>query len=268
MTSEPGSGELPEWAEAAITRGFALDAVDGLPIYLQLQHVIARLVRDRALPVNSQLPPDHRLAALLGISLGTVQKALGNLAAQGCIRREHGRGTFVAAPRQALTGAWHFRFHDPDSDEPLPVYSLLLGRRVAGASPALARALGEDPAGYVEIERLFDIGGRFLCHARLRLGATRFSRLLDYPRERLENVNLKDVFAEDFLAPTLAVRERIRATRLDPEIAGHLGESAGVAAMRLDVLACGAGDAPLSFQEIHIPVTTCALDITPLRASG
>jgi GntR family transcriptional regulator len=209
------------------------------------------------------LPSDTRLSALLGISLGTIQKALGNLANQGWIRREHGRGTFIAAPRPALAGAWHFRFRDPDNGERLPVYSKLLARRSGPAPAMVANAIGGDASGYVEIVRLFDIGGHFFCFGRLWLSARRFARLLDYPAERLENVNLKDIFAAEFDAPTISVAEQIRATPLDSEIAGHLHQSAGAPAMRLEVTALTRNAAPFSFQEIFIPATDYALDITP-----
>ncbi len=107
--------------EAMIVRHFAGDSADGVPIYLQCQNAIRRLVQDHSLAVGAQLPSDTRLASLLGVSLGTIQKALGNLANQGWVRREHGRGTFIAAPRRALAGSWHFRFRDPDTGERLPV---------------------------------------------------------------------------------------------------------------------------------------------------
>jgi len=267
MKALPELRERPTWATAEdiIAQKFAGDAVAGLPIYVRLQNVITHLVNEQALPVNSQLPPDQRLTSLLGISLGTVQKALGNLAALGWVRREQGNGTFIAEPRQPLVGSWHLRFRDPATDERLPVYSKLLARRRIDGLPRLRRELGDDPAGYIEIERLFDVDGRFPCHGRLYLGAERFGRLMDYPRAALEDANLKNVFADEFAAPTLAVRERMRAIALDSEIAAHLGENTGAAGMQFEVVAFTTGGVALSFQEIIIPATNCPLDITPLR---
>jgi DNA-binding GntR family transcriptional regulator len=259
--AEPKVTERNE-VEALIVRHFAADAIAGMPIYLQCQNAIRRLVQDHSLAVGAQLPSDTRLASLLGVSLGTIQKALGNLANQGWVRREHGRGTFIAAPRRALTGAWHFRFRDPDTGERLAVYSKVLKCRNTRGSPAMLRAIGEDPNGYVEITRLFDISGRLACFGRLWLGARRFGRLLDYPAPRLEDVNLKDIFAAEFDSPTVAVRERICATALAPDIARHLGDSANAPAMRLEVVAYTRGGMPFSFQEIFIPCSEYPLDIT------
>jgi DNA-binding GntR family transcriptional regulator len=265
--AEPKISERNE-TEALIARHFSADSADGVPIYLQCQNAIRRLVQDHALAVGAQLPSDTRLAALLGVSLGTIQKALGNLASQGWVRREHGRGTFIAAPRRALMGAWHFRFRDPDTGERLPVYSRVLKCRNSKGSPDILRAIGNDPSGYVEITRLFDISGRLVCFGRLSLGARRFGRLLDFPASRLEDVNLKDIFAAEFDAPTVAVRERICATGLEPDIARHLGESANAPAMRLEVVAYTRGGAPFSFQEIFIPSSEYPLDITPGSPKG
>lgn len=248
--------------EALIVRHFAADSASGVPIYLQCQNAIRRLAQEHALAIGAQLPSDTRLAALLGVSLGTIQKALGNLANQGWVRREHGRGTFIAAPRRALAGAWHFRFRDPDTGERLPVYSRLLKRRSSKGSPEILRAIGSDPNGYVEITRLFDISGRLACFGRLWLGARRFGGLLEFPEASLEDVNLKDIFAAEFDAPTVAVRERVCAVALEPDVAKHLGESANAPAMRLEVIAYTRGGAPFSFQEIFIPSSDYPLDIT------
>jgi GntR family transcriptional regulator len=265
--AEPKVTERNE-TEVLIVQHFTADSVDGMPIYLQCQNAIRRLVQEDALAVGAQLPSDTRLASVLGVSLGTVQKALGNLANQGWVRREHGRGTFIAAPRRALTGAWHFRFRDPDTGERLPVYSRIVKRRNTKGSPEILRAIGGDPNGYVEITRLFDISGRLVCFGRLWLGARRFSRMLEFPAQRLEDVNLKDIFATEFDAPTVAVRERICATTLEPDVARHLGESANAPAMRLEVVAYTRGGTPFSFQEIFIPSSECPLDITPGNPRG
>ena len=45
------------------------------------------------------MPTEAQLSTLAGVSLVTVRRALSELSAQAVVRREQGRGTFVARPR-------------------------------------------------------------------------------------------------------------------------------------------------------------------------
>lgn len=60
---------------------------------------ILQYIDENKLQVGDQLPTEPKLASQAGVSLVTVRRALQELAAQGVIRREQGRGTFVARPR-------------------------------------------------------------------------------------------------------------------------------------------------------------------------
>jgi GntR family transcriptional regulator len=50
---------------------------------------------------NDRLPAEDELAATHGVSKATVRQALNDLAVAGVLRREQGRGTFVAEPKLA-----------------------------------------------------------------------------------------------------------------------------------------------------------------------
>jgi GntR family transcriptional regulator, N-acetylglucosamine utilization regulator len=60
---------------------------------------ILQYIDENKLQEADQLPTEPKLATQAGVSLVTVRRALQELAAQGVIRREQGRGTFVARPR-------------------------------------------------------------------------------------------------------------------------------------------------------------------------
>ena len=60
---------------------------------------ILQYVDENRLQEGDQLPTEAKLAVQAGVSLVTVRRALAELAAQGVVRREQGRGTFVARPR-------------------------------------------------------------------------------------------------------------------------------------------------------------------------
>lgn len=248
---------------AAFMQGFA----PGLPRYLQLQNAIIRLIQSGELRAGAQLPPDQQLTGALDVSLGTVQKAFAGLASDGWIRREHGRGTFIAQPRQPVTELWHYRFRDSHSDTMLPVYSRLLKRRHVAADERVRGALGEDPKGFIEIERLVDIGGKFTCYSELYLPAGRFSRILEIPITAIESVNLKKLFADEFGAPTISVEQSVRACLLEPDVAKLIGMPKRACGMVLEATAFTYGRAAISFQRIHIPQSDYPLDVSPMLSA-
>jgi DNA-binding GntR family transcriptional regulator len=248
---------------AAFMQAFA----PGLPRYLQLQNAIIGLIRSGELRGGAQLPPDQQLTGALDVSLGTVQKAFAGLATDGWISREQGRGTFIAKPRQPVTELWHYRFRDPDSGSMLLVYSRLLKRRHVAADERVRRALGEDPKGFIEIERLVDIGGKFTCYSELYLPASRFSRILEIPITGIESVNLKKLFADEFGAPTISVEQSIRACQFEPDVAKLIGKPEHTCGMVLEATAFTYGRAAISFQRIHIPQSDSQLDVSPLPSA-
>jgi len=60
---------------------------------------VLQYIDEHKLNAGEQLPTESQLSSLAGVSLVTVRRALSELSAQGVVRREQGRGTFVARPR-------------------------------------------------------------------------------------------------------------------------------------------------------------------------
>lgn len=85
--------------------------------YTRLQNAITEAVSARTLHPGQKLPPDKVLAATIGMSLGTVQKALVNLQSQGIVERAPRRGTVVSAGRVEQDDVFVFRFRDKRSGE-------------------------------------------------------------------------------------------------------------------------------------------------------
>ena len=88
--------------------------------YLRLQCAISEAVSRRAILPGQRLPPDKALAASIGMSLGTVQKALVNLQGQGILSRAPRRGTVVTTERVEQDDVFVFRFRDKHTGEVIP----------------------------------------------------------------------------------------------------------------------------------------------------
>jgi GntR family transcriptional regulator len=60
---------------------------------------VLQYIDEQKLREGDQLPTESQLSTLAGVSLVTVRRALSELSSQAVVRREQGRGTFVARPR-------------------------------------------------------------------------------------------------------------------------------------------------------------------------
>jgi GntR family transcriptional regulator len=81
-----------------------------VPLYYQVQHIIAQRITRGEYPPGAQLPPENELSRELGVSRVTVREALRVLADQKILIKIQGRGTFVAdnpgivQPARSFTG--------------------------------------------------------------------------------------------------------------------------------------------------------------------
>ena len=71
------------------------------PLYLQAYQRLAAQIAAGVWPVGKPLPNENDLARELGISSGTVRKALDQLEMDQLVSRQAGRGTFVTSTEPA-----------------------------------------------------------------------------------------------------------------------------------------------------------------------
>jgi GntR family transcriptional regulator len=72
-----------------------LDPRSGVPIYQQVVEQIKHLIANRQLKPDDQLPTVRQLAVELRINANTVARAYTQLAEEGVISTQQGRGTYV-----------------------------------------------------------------------------------------------------------------------------------------------------------------------------
>jgi GntR family transcriptional regulator len=155
-------------SEAAVT-GFAANAIDRrspIPFYFQLKKLLEELIASGRWIPGDRLPSEPVICREFSVSRTTVRQALSALESEGLIRREKGRGTFVAEPRSA---SWLLQsshgFHEEAVRSGHRVTSKVLRREVEALPQWAADALGL-PAGSegLTIERLRWIDERLVMY--------------------------------------------------------------------------------------------------------
>jgi GntR family transcriptional regulator len=72
-----------------------IDRGNPLPLYYQLKQILLRHIQDGNIIPGKVLPSETELQERYGVSRITVRRALSDLASEGYISRQPGRGTFV-----------------------------------------------------------------------------------------------------------------------------------------------------------------------------
>ena len=70
-----------------------------LPLYAQVEDILAARISSGALPVGTQLPSEEELIREFNVSRTTIRATIQNLVRQGLVEIRRGRGTFVASPQ-------------------------------------------------------------------------------------------------------------------------------------------------------------------------
>lgn len=95
----------------------SLDSTATAPLFLQIAHAVSEAVRAGQLRPGERLPGSRTLAKRLGVHRNTVLTAYDELEAQGWVRTEEARGTFVSDAIPELTREAAVAAGDP---RPLP----------------------------------------------------------------------------------------------------------------------------------------------------
>jgi len=134
-----------------------LDRKSPIPLYLQLEDLLACRIREGVLQPGDALPSERQLCQEFGLSRTTVRAALSELSRKGLIRTVPGRGAFVTRPQSDLAVRVSLSGFTRDvlREGMVPSSRLLDARLITSPPPALAEAMGlQSEDDLVRLERL------------------------------------------------------------------------------------------------------------------
>jgi 5-formyltetrahydrofolate cyclo-ligase len=100
VPNDPGSEPATAPARSRVRRD------GGAPLYRQVCEQVEALAMSSELGDERPLPPEGQLIARFGVSRGTLRRATDELARQGLLRIEPGRGTFVVQATKVRWLVW------------------------------------------------------------------------------------------------------------------------------------------------------------------
>lgn len=128
------------------------------PLYARIEAVLLRRLSEDWTP-GTLLPTEFELAGELGVSQGTVRRALGLLERRRLIERRPGRGTVVTRQTSERSLYHFFRIGDPSGVRVVPSSSLVVAYEQGSASGAERDALRlASRAGVHRVQRVRSIG--------------------------------------------------------------------------------------------------------------
>lgn len=229
------------------------------PLYLTLRNALAdRLSRGDWRP-GEAIPAELKLAAEMGVSPGTVRKAIDGLVAEGVLRRHQGRGTFVTEEAPAHAGFRFLRLVDAEGRRvtPEPV-SDVIATVPAGAEAARRLGIGEKEK-VVTVERVRALAGRpailewIAVPARLMPGLERETPLPNalYP-----------FYQARWGVGVATAEDRLTASAADAAAAKTLGVAKGTPLLAAERVARDAAGRPVEWRRSRFLTEGLAYQVT------
>jgi GntR family transcriptional regulator len=210
----------------------ALPPDDGRPLYRRLLDQLRSDLDSGRLRPGDLIPPELEIARSHGISRHTVRQAIVELAREGLLRRERGRGTFVSPPPIVRTLGSFYSFAHEMKGRGVEFHTRVLHREVRPASGPVAARL-DLPLGapVVEMELLRLVEG---APVSLEFSVTSQERFPSLLTADVTQRSLYDIMA---LAHGVAVtlgREELRPVVLDQRQADLLEVAPGSPAFHVE----------------------------------
>ncbi len=225
------------------------DDNESLPLYAQVRERLLERIRSGAWKPGQLIPNEFEIAAEFGVSQGTARKAINELASEGLVVRQQGRGTFVVERTPAHELFRFFNLFDASGAAVIP--DSRNTHRAGGIADETERHALALPTGarVVRITRIRTHHGVPFITESIALPEALFPGLAT--AAEIPNT-LNDWFQKTHGVLVMRTDDRLSAVAADAETAAELGIAPGTPLLRIDRIAFGLDDRP-----IEVRVSLC-----------
>ena len=215
------------------------------PLYAQVCDLLAERIASGIWKPGSTLPNEQDLAREIGVSPGTLRKALDMLELNRLIERHQGRGTYVT---DYSTAATQTRFSNIRAEN---------GERVCGDTRLLEQTMGTaDPAECKHLQltsadpvlstrRLRSVDGQPFMYEHAHLATRRLPGIESADDARDYRIS---ALAQKFGVHLTRATERVSLANPSPEVAEALAVEPGRMLLKLDRIIRGTDNLPIEWR--------------------
>lgn len=235
------------------------------PKYLRLVDAFSRCVMSGLFKPGDRVPAETALAEKLPYSVGTVQKALAKLAANGLVVRNRRTGTFIAERKPQVSEVFVYRYKDPATGKFMMPFVRTLAVEVDERVGPWRSAL--EVKRCVRVDRLVWFDQQPPAFSSVFFTYAHGKDYLDVPAEELNGSSLHRMLIERFNLPTLRMEHSIACRPLDDVACKHLLVPSGTMGTVWDIKDFTIRDVPLLFQRYQLPPGHRPVEITETFAA-
>ena len=216
-----------------------------LPLYQQLAQYLRAQIRQGTYALGAQLPTERDLMQRYEVSRNTVRQALDQLAREGLLERDQGRGTFVSNTRLKLGMLRLTSFTEDMQERNMRPSSRTLTRRIEIPPPEIGKLLQLLPGETaLYLERL-----RFADEIPMALNSSYFNLDL-FPAladENLEDSSIYSIIENQYHLPLVRAEQTIRAALATKAEADLLGIHHHSPLLIVEGIVFGQDDRPVEY---------------------
>jgi GntR family transcriptional regulator len=219
-----------------------------LPLYAQVESMLAASIADGTFPPGSRLPNEEELVERYGVSRTTIRQTIQNLVRRGLIEIRRGKGTFVLQPKITAVLTELSGFVEDMQSLGRQATARLIDKRIVPASESVARHLAiATGTQVVRIQRV-----RLADNTPLSFDETYLPREIGEKiiENDLETEPIFTLLEQKYNMPLVEAEYRLEAVSADATVARALGIAAGSPIFLIERTSYIAGQQPIDYEKL------------------
>ncbi len=223
----------------------------GAPIYKQIARAITRRLEQGAWKPGAAIPSETQLKQEFGVAIGTIRKAVDELAAQNMLVRQQGRGTFVATHNRdrLLFHFFHVERQDGHKEYPdVQLYDFERTRLNREAAEKLAMHEGDRA---LRFRNTLALKGKKIMLDDIVLPERLFPRLTE-KKLRERSGTLYNLYQDDYRISVVRTAQRLSSAIVPRDVAKALDLPTGLPVLMIRRVAFAYHDKPVEYRVSYV----------------